>query len=250
MSSSLANISGILLDIEGTTTPIAFVREVLFSYARSQVRNYLAAHFDSAETIADLARLREEHAADIKQGLGPPPLLDGPREVEIGSITEYVRWLIERDRKSTGLKSLQGKIWRDGYLDGTLKAQVFADVPRALKRWHDAGLKISIFSSGSVLAQRLLFAHTQAGALTSYIDNYFDTTNGSKTNVESYRRIASELGLQAGEILFVSDVVGELDAARVAGMQTLLCIRPGNQVQSLSQQHQIIQSFDEICRSL
>src|SRR2546430_5610140 len=120
MSSSLANISGILLDIEGTTTPIAFVHEVLFSYARSQVGNYLAAHFDSAETLADIARLREEHGADLKQGLEPPAWLDGPREVEIDSITEYIRWLIERDRKSTGLKSLQGKIWKDGYLDGTL----------------------------------------------------------------------------------------------------------------------------------
>jgi len=249
MSSSLANISGILLDIEGTTTPIAFVHEVLFSYARSQVGKYLAAHFDSAETLADIARLREEHGADIKQGLEPPAWLDGPPEVEIDSITEYVRWLIERDRKYTGLKSLQGKIWKDGYLDGTLKAQVFADVPRALKRWHDAGLKISIFSSGSALAQRLLFAHTEAGDLTSYVDNYFDTTNGSKTNVESYRRIVSGLGLRAEEILFVSDVVGELDAARAAGMQTLLCIRPGNQIQSLSQQHQIIQSFDELGRS-
>jgi len=228
MSSSLANISGILLDIEGTTTPIAFVHEVL---------------------LADIARLREEHGADLKQGLEPPAWVDGPPEVEIDSITEYVRWLIERDRKSTGLKSLQGKIWKDGYLDGTLKAQVFADVPRALKRWHDAGLKISIFSSGSALAQRLLFAHTEAGDLTSYVDNYFDTTNGSKTNVESYRRIVSGLGLRAEEILFVSDVVGELDAARAAGMQTLLCIRPGNQIQSLSQQHQIIQSFDELGRS-
>jgi enolase-phosphatase E1 len=246
MSLSLTNVSGILLDIEGTTTPIAFVHEVLFSYARSQVGNYLAAHFDSAETIADLARLRDEHAVDTKQGLEPPALLDGPRDVEIDSITEYVRWLIERDRKSMDLKSLQGKIWQDGYLDGTLKAQVFADVPRALERWHHAGLKISIFSSGSVLAQRLLFAHTEAGDLTGYIDSYFDTTNGSKTEVESYRRIASGLGLRAEEVLFVSDVVGELDAASAAVMQTLLCLRPGNQVQSFSQQHQIIQSFDEL----
>src|SRR5206468_7101442 len=142
--------------------------------ARSQVGKYLAAHFDSAETLADIARLREEHGADLKQGLEPPAWLDGPPEVEIDSITEYVRWLIERDRKSTGLKSLQGKIWRQGYTDGTLKAPLFADVAPALARWRNAGLKICIFSSGSVVAQQLLFAHTELGDLTRLIDSYFD----------------------------------------------------------------------------
>ena len=177
MTSSLttARIRGILLDIEGTTTPIAFVHEVLFPYARSRIRNYLAEHFDSAETLADLAKLRDEHAADVKQNLNPPALVVGPRDAEIDSFVAYVQWLIDRDRKSTGLKSLQGKIWRQGYLEGTLKAPLFADVAPALERWHRDGLKISIFSSGSTLAQKLLFAHTEAGDLTRFIDNYFDT---------------------------------------------------------------------------
>ena len=248
MTSSLstAGIRGILLDIEGTTTPIAFVHEVLFSYARSRVKNYLTDHFGSADLLADLARLREEHVVDLKQGQGPPALVDGPREAKIDSLVAYVSWLIDRDRKSTALKSLQGKIWRQGYLDGTLKAQLFADVAPALERWHRAGLKISIFSSGSSLAQKLLFAHTEAGDLTKFISNYFDTTVGSKTDVESYRQIAAALGLPATAVLFISDVVNELDAASAAGMQTLLCVRPGNQPQSSPARYRIIQSFDEV----
>jgi enolase-phosphatase E1 len=274
-SLSIAGIRGILLDIEGTTTPIAFVHEVLFSYARSQVRNYLVEHFGSTDPgsqpgvpggaaplgwqtgsplgvvdlDADFAQLHEEHAADLKQNLRPPALVDGPRGAKIDSIVAYVGWLMDRDRKSTGLKSLQGKIWRQGYLDGTLKAQLFSDVAPALERWRRSGLKISIFSSGSSLAQKLLFAHTEAGDLTRFISNYFDTTVGSKTDVESYRQIAAALVLPATEVLFISDVVSELDAANAAGMQTLLCVRPSNQSQSLPARYQIIQSFKEISES-
>jgi len=248
MSSSLSTVGirGILLDIEGTTTPIAFVHEVLFSYARSRVRNYLTEHFGSAELLADLARLREEHAIDLKQNLQPPALVEGPRDVEIDSVVAYVNWLMDRDRKSTALKSLQGKIWKQGYADGTLKSQIFADVAPALERWYRARLKISIFSSGSSLAQKLLFAHTEAGDLTRFISNYFDTTVGSKADVESYRQIAAALRLPANEVLFISDVVGELDAASAAGMQTLLCVRPGNHWQSFAARYRIIQSFNEI----
>ncbi|HKC64728.1 MAG TPA: acireductone synthase [Pyrinomonadaceae bacterium] len=241
-----ANIRSVLLDIEGTTTPIAFVHEVLFPYARSRVREYLETHFSSAETRADLAKLREEHACDLKQALQPPPLIDGQREVEINSIVAYVNWLIDRDSKSTGLKSLQGKIWIEGYHDGTLKAPLFDDVAPALKRWHQMGLKINIFSSGSSLAQKLLFAHTEAGELTPYIEGYFDTTNGPKTDIESYRRIASALGLPEDEVLFISDVVGELDAAKAAGMQTVLCLRPNNPLQAFSDHHRSVQSFNEL----
>ena len=250
MISSLAteSIRGVLLDIEGTTTPIAFVHEVLFSYARSQVRSFLTEHFGSAELLTDLQQLREEHATDVKQHLQPPALIEvgGPRDAEIDSLGDYVSWLIDRDRKSTGLKSLQGKIWKEGYIDGTLKAELFAEVAPALERWRRTGLKISIFSSGSSLAQKLLFAHTEAGDLTGYIDNYFDTTVGSKTDVVSYRRIASALRLPAQDVLFISDVVPELDAASAAGMRTLLCVRPGNPRQPFAERYQKIRDFDEI----
>ncbi len=248
MFSSLAaeGIRGVLLDIEGTTTPIAFVHEVLFSYARSQVRRFLMERFDSGEVLADLQQLRDEHAIDVKQNLQPPLLKEEPRDAEIDSLAAYANWLIDRDRKSIGLKSLQGKIWQQGYSDGTLKAELFADVRPALERWRRAGLKISIFSSGSSLAQKLLFAHTAAGDLSGLIENYFDTTVGSKTEAASYYRIASALRLPAQDVLFISDVVPELDAAGAAGMRTLLCVRPGNQPQPCAERYRTIRDFDEL----
>ena len=226
------NLRAILLDIEGTTTPIAFVHDVLFSYARDHVREFLAT--DAA--AEDIALLREEHAVDVSDA---PPLTN-----EIESIAAYVEWLIKLDRKSTALKSLQGKIWRQGYQDGWLKSQVFADVAPAFERWRERGLRISIFSSGSVLAQQLLFAHTEAGDLTPFIESYFDTNVGKKGEAESYRKIAEAMGLAPQEILFVSDVVAELDAANEAGMKTLLSIRPGNGPQE--ERYQSITTFDSI----
>ena len=248
MTSSLtdASIRCILLDIEGTTTPIAFVHEVLFPFARSRVRSYLAEHFDTPETLADLAKLREDYATDVRHNLRPPMLIAGTRNAEIDSFVVYVQWLIDRDRKSTGLKSLQGKIWRQGYFEGTLKAPLFADVAPALERWHREGLGIGIFSSGSLLAQKLLFAHTEAGDVTRFIDSYFDTTIGKKTEVESYRRIAAALILPSKEVLFISDVVGEIEAAKAAGVETLLCVRPGNHVQPHPERYRNIQNFDNV----
>jgi enolase-phosphatase E1 len=223
------SLRAILLDIEGTTTPIAFVHDVLFSYARDHVREFLV----TAAAAEDIALLREEHEPDA------PPLTD-----EIESIATYVEWLIKLDRKSTALKSLQGKVWRKGYQDGSLQSQVFADVAPAFERWRERGLRISIFSSGSVLAQQLLFAHTEVGDLTPFIDSYFDTNVGKKGEAESYRKIAEAMNLEPQEILFISDVVAELDAAHEAGMKTLLSIRPGNEAQE--ERYQSIRTFDSI----
>jgi len=238
----LDGVKSVLLDIEGTTTPISFVHDVLFSYARTRVREFLTINFDSDEVGADIALLREEHASDVREKRNPPAL----DESDVESIAKYVEWLIGRDSKSTGLKSLQGKIWREGYVKGDLKAQVFADVRPALERWRAKGLNVSIFSSGSVLAQQLLFAHTEAGDLTPLIQNYFDTKVGKKGEAESYRRIAEALNVNPGEILFVSDVVAELNAATEAGMKTLLSIRPSNPSQAAAAQHTEIQNFDWI----
>ena len=238
-------IRGILLDIEGTTTPISFVHDVLFPYARTHVKSYVAKYHDSPETTAILAQLREEHRSDVEQDLQPPALVNQTRHAELNSLASYVEWLIDRNRKSSGLKALQGKIWEKGYLDGTLQAPLFPDVLPALERWRRAGLRIAIFSSGSVLAQKLLFGHTQAGDVTKFIDSYFDTTTGPKLAMESYRLIAVEIAVAAKEILFISDVTTELDAARAAGFQTRLCVRPGNQPQP-NQEHRIISSFDEV----
>jgi enolase-phosphatase E1 len=226
----------ILLDIEGTTTPIAFVHDVLFTYARTHVRDYLLHH--AHELATDVTQLREEHARDIASGAQPPTITS--------DLTTYVHWLIDRDRKSTGLKSLQGKIWREGYMAGTLKSQVFTDVRPAFEHWNDDGVNTSIFSSGSALAQQLLFAHTEDGDLTKFISDYFDTNIGAKGEAESYRRIATKMNLDTNEILFVSDVVTELEAAMAAGMQTRLSIRPGNPPQPDPDRFQIIHTLNEI----
>ena len=232
----MPNCQAVLLDIEGTVTPISFVHEVLFPYAREHVSSYLADHFSQQEVQADIQKLREEQSSDAEELRQPP----------IGSIDTavvYVNRLIDLDRKSPALKSLQGKIWKAGYEDGSLKSPVYSDVVAAFDRWQVVGIKINIFSSGSVLAQQLLFAHTDAGDLTRYIDQYFDTAVGKKIDPQSYLTIAANLSFDPIEILFVSDVVAELDAAKAAGMQTRLCIRPGNSPQPASQ-FQSITSFD------
>jgi len=189
--------------------------------------------------------LREEQAADDREGLNPPPLRDDTEEAELESLLAYIEWLMTRDRKSTPLKSLQGKIWEEGYQSGQLRGQVFDDVPRALKRWQGKKKTTAIFSSGSVLAQKLLFANTPAGDLTPYIFHYFDTATGSKTDSHSYQEIAKILQRLPSEIVFISDVTTELDAAKSAGTQALLCLRPGNRPQPPTT-YRLIRTLDEV----
>ncbi len=234
-----------LLDIEGTTTPLDFVYKALFPYARSHLRQFLSRNLLFPEVSADIAKLHEEHRVDTEQGLNPPLLRNNTPKEELESVAEYIEWLMDRDRKSTSLKSLQGRIWEEGYKRGELRGQVFDDVPPALQRWQKQGKKISIFSSGSVLAQKLLFTHTTAGDLSRHISHYFDTTVGSKTDKRSYQKIASVLQILPTEIVFISDVSIELDAAKSAGMHTLLCLRPGNRPQPAST-HMLIQILDEV----
>lgn len=236
----------ILLDIEGTTTPLDFVTQVLFPYSRLHVKQFLKQHGSSDEVGAQIAALREEHAADRRRGLDPPALTDEPPGAQLESLVTYIHWLIDHDRKSTPLKALQGKIWAEGYESGELRSQVFADVPPAMERWRGQNKDICIFSSGSVLAQKLLFAYSSAGDLTRFIHRYFDTTTGIKTESESYRRIAAELKRDPSEITFVSDVAAELDAARSAGMRIRLCIRPGNRPQPTIESYPLIHTFDDL----
>ena len=235
------SVCAILLDVEGSTTPIDFVYNVLFPYARSHVQSFLKRHGSSADIQRDVGALRCEHLEDSRQNLNPPALND----IEPDSIVSYFDWLTERDRKSTPLKSLQGKIWEEGYTHGKLCSHVFEDVPRALKRWQEENKKIAIFSSGSVLAQKLLFAHTTSGDLTRYLSAHFDTTIGTKTDPVSYQRIANAMQCSPSTIIFISDLVAELDAATCAALRTLLCERPGNRPQP-SNSFQVIRSFDEL----
>lgn len=235
------SICAILLDVEGSTTPIDFVHKVLFPYARSHAQGFLKRHESSPDIQKDVAALRREYLEDTRQNLNPPVL----NRIEPDSIVSYFHWLIDRDRKSTPLKSLQGKIWEEGYADSKLCAQVFEDVPAALNRWQKENKKIAIFSSGSVLAQRLLFAHTASGDLTRYLSAYFDTTIGTKTDPVSYQRIANAMQCSPSAIIFISDLVAELNAATCAGLRTLLCERPGNHPQP-SNSFQVIRSFAEV----
>ena len=206
---------GILLDIEGTTTPISFVYDVLFPFARKHAHEHLGEKDQSA--------LKVEYDADVANSLTPPPWSSGA--------IHYVHWLMDQDRKSTALKNLQGKIWQEGYRRGALQGAVFADVPPALTRWHDAGIDIRIYSSGSILAQKVLFSTTPFGDLTRFLNGYFDTTTGAKTDPSSYATIANAFGLPPSDILFISDVTRELDAASSAGLKVVLALRPGNHPQ-------------------
>jgi enolase-phosphatase E1 len=195
------------------------------------VREFLERQRDDPGVRADVARLKAEQA--------------GPWREDVDSVAAYVHGLMDRDSKATGLKSLQGKIWEEGYRTGALRSEIFPDVPSALERWGGQGIDIAIFSSGSIQAQRSLFAHTTAGDLTGFIRAYFDTTTGSKTAAQSYARIASALGRSPSDLLFLSDVAAELDAARAAGMRTALCVR-GSGPAPTAGEHPVVHSFDEV----
>jgi enolase-phosphatase E1 len=207
----MTQTKAILLDIEGTTSSIAFVAEVLFPYARERLPAYVAAH-------------REEVA---------PILAEVPGDDPVATLIEW----IDEDRKATPLKTLQGMIWAEGYADGNLKGHVYPDTPEALARWQAKGVPVYIYSSGSVQAQKLIFGHSVAGDLTPMLSGYFDTQVGGKREMESYVRIAQSIDLAPEQILFVSDIYEEILAAQAAGLQALLIDRAGanGQVASLAE---------------
>jgi enolase-phosphatase E1 len=226
----------ILLDIEGTTTPIAFITETLFPYARARMPGYIARHGDTPAVRAALALLRDEY--DNEDRAKHPDL-------PAWSVDGYLSWLMAGDSKSRALKDLQGRVWEEGFASGEIAGQVYDDVPRALARWHAAGIPVGIFSSGSVLAQQWLFRRTNAGDLTRFLRWHFDTGVGKKQEPASYSRIAADVHRRPDQILFVSDVAGELDAAGAAGLQTTMAVRPGNAPQP-PHDHRVIRSLDEL----
>ena len=244
--SGAAALRAILLDIEGTTTPIAFVTGSLFVYARTHLQRHLEQHQASAALASIVDRLRDERAQNELAGEAVPLWVDASLPARLDSVTRYVEWLMDRDRKSTPLKELQGWIWEEGYRTGTLVGEVFADVPPALAGWHARGLGIGIFSSGSVHAQQLLFRHSSAGDLTRFLGWFFDTTTGAKSDPTSYSRIAAAMRSSADAVLFISDVTRELDAAREAGMQTRLSLRPGNAPLATPHDHVAIESLTDL----
>jgi len=227
----------VLLDIEGTTTPMAFVYEVLFPYARARLHSHLRAHASEDELRDLLAALRVEWQEDARRGERPPDWA----HADIPAAARYLEWLMDRDRKSSPLKRIQGEIWQTGFASGELRGDLFPDVAPALARWKNAGIAIAIYSSGSVLAQRLIF-----GDLAPIVSAFFDTAVGAKRSPDSYRRIARDVGKPPQQILFVSDVPEELDAALDAGMQVLLAVRPGNRPVDGQKSVAAVSSFEEI----
>jgi len=228
---------GILLDVEGTTSSISFVYDVLFTHAKARVGEFLSARRGDPR-VMDLAAAV---TATAGAPLTPAAIAADPTRASLAAIE-----LMDRDVKDTALKELQGMIWRNGFESGGLVAHVFDDVPPALAAWADSGIDVRIYSSGSIEAQRLFFAHTAAGDLTPHLRGHYDTTTGPKREAESYRRIAADMGLEPRQILFVSDVGAELDAARAAGLATALAVRPGNRDVGGLLEHEPVHSFTEI----
>ena len=190
--------AAILLDIEGTTSSIAFVHDVLFPYARERMADFVAAH--------------------------PDQVADVPGDDKLATL---IGWM-DADAKETALKSIQGMIWAEGYASGALNGHVYPDTPEALVRWRETGVPVYIYSSGSIDAQKLIFGHSVAGDLTPLIACHFDTTSGPKREAASYARIAGAIGIDAAAVLFVSDMAAEIAAARAAGMTALPIDRDGD----------------------
>ena len=199
----------ILTDIEGTTSSISFVRDVLFPYARRALPDFVREHGQEPEVRRWLDLVAAENGGLCQDAM----------------IVETLQGWIDQDRKHTALKALQGMVWEAGYANADFTAPLYPDVPPALARWHAAGHALAVYSSGSVPAQKLLFAHTDSGDLTGLFSGWFDTAIGGKREADSYARIAQALDTAPGDILFLSDVVAELDAAREAGLRTTLIDR-------------------------
>ena len=238
----------ILLDIEGTTTPVDFVYQTLFPYALNKLPTFLQEHFQEPETKSLIQHLYLQRETDERHGLKPPPWIDGSDQLQLRSCVAYAQWLMNKNSKYAALKALQGKIWQEGYNTGELQGQVYSDVPQAFERWRRQNRKICIYSSGSALAQQLLFCTLELGDLTPYITAFFDSNIGAKTEIESYRKIAQSLKQIPHDFLFVSDTKEEVEAAYDAEMQVILCDRLHGHLQiPRSPKAKIfISSFDEI----
>ncbi|MBS0857016.1 MULTISPECIES: acireductone synthase [unclassified Tatumella] len=221
-------IRAIVTDIEGTTSDIRFVHQVLFPYARQHLDSWILRNIEQPEVVQALDNLKSER---------------GQPEADTASLISVLHRFMDEDRKSTALKALQGMIWREGYLNGSFTGHLYPDVVPALKRWQQQGLALYVYSSGSVPAQKLLFGYSDAGDITGLFSGYFDTRTGAKRETGSYQQIASQLGLEGQQLLFLSDIYQELDAAKQAGWHTLQLIR--GEADSVSV-HPQVSSFEQI----
>jgi len=221
-------VRAVLTDIEGTTSAIRFVHEVLFPYAARALPDFVRGH----QREGDVAALLQ----DVRAEAGEP-------DASLERVVEILQQWIAEDRKVTAMKALQGHVWRQGYEQGDFTGHVYADAVDGLRRWHADGIALYVYSSGSVAAQQLLFGHSDAGDLTPLFDGYFDTRIGQKREPAAYRAIVADIGLPAGDILFLSDVAEELDAAASAGLQTVQLVRDDAIERGA---HRVARDFDEV----
>ncbi|XP_017081702.2 enolase-phosphatase E1 [Drosophila eugracilis] len=214
----------VLVDIEGTTTSISFVHDVLFPYAKKNVEKFLEESWagdDTKQLVYDLQKVPQ--FSDFKASLSTPPT-----EVDVKLMTDFVRYLIDQDLKVTPMKTLQGLIWEQGYASKELKGHVYDDVPKTFQAWQNEGLQIAVYSSGSVAAQKLIFGYSVEGNLQPFLSAHFDTHVGHKQDQQSYKNIAKILNEEPQHILFLTDIPGEAAAAQSAGLQAIILERPGN----------------------
>lgn len=220
-------IKAVVTDIEGTTTDLSFVKDVLFPYAVENLPDYVQENEDDISALLDAVKKEERNP-----------------ELTLEEVIEVLLRYIEEDQKVTPLKELQGLIWEEGYKAGELKGHVYDDALECLKDWHKSGIKLYVYSSGSIHAQKLLFGNTEKGDLNGLFDGNFDTATGPKKEAESYTKIIAEIGFSAENILFLSDCVEEIDAAAKAGMNVVILDRES--CLSGNQAHSVVQSFNQI----
>lgn len=221
-------IRAIVTDIEGTTSSLSFVKDVLFPYARAHLTEFVQNHSEDSEV--------QRLLADVSREAG--------RELNLEqTLAQLLEW-IDQDKKVTPLKALQGLIWDEGYRQGAFTGHVYEDAERNLKNWHARGLYLYVYSSGSEHAQKLLFSHTDYGDLTPWFSGFFDTLIGGKREVDSYRHIAEEVQIPSENLLFLSDIKEELDAAKLAGFNTIWLVRDGHADPGAA--HQQVRDFDQI----
>ncbi|KAJ1218732.1 hypothetical protein NDU88_006309 [Pleurodeles waltl] len=248
-----AGASVLLLDIEGTTTPISFVKDILFPYIIENVESYLRAHWGEEECKDDVNLLRKQAEEDATcDGAVPIPHSSaegaGNEDQTIQAVVNNVHWQMSHDRKTTALKQLQGHMWKAAYTNGQIKGEVYDDVVPAVRKWREAGLKVYIYSSGSIEAQKLLFGYSIEGNLLELFDGHFDTTSGQKVESRSYKQIAKSIGCLPENILFLTDITREAKAAEEAGTHVCVVVRPGNAdlIDDEKLHYNLITSFSEL----
>lgn len=248
--SLLEGVKALIVDIEGTTTPVGFVKETLFPYAEENVESFLTKRYDDEETQEDIKALQELAAKDKADGVEGVVEIpkEGSKDDIIKAVVDNVKWQMDEDRKTTALKQLQGHIWREGYKTGQIKAELFEDVGPALQQIVEEGVNVYVYSSGSVEAQKLLFGNTEEGDLLELFTDFFDTTIGDKKDSGSYKKIVDKIGVSPEEILFLTDMPEEATAASKAGLRSALVTRDGNE--ELTEEHfqnfLVIESFGEL----